>query len=236
MRIIPAIDIIGGKCVRLSKGDYSTVKVYNESPLKVARQFEDIGIQHLHLVDLDGAKTGKVTNHNVLQAICEKTKLIVDYGGGIRSDEDIEIAFNSGAFQVTAGSIALNNPALMQSWINRYGSRIILGADCLKRKIKVSGWLEQSETDVIDFIQHHESNGITQVICTDIDKDGMLKGPAIELYSKILKHTSVKLIASGGISSLDDLQRLSDIGCDGAIIGKALYEGSVPLDKLKSYA
>jgi phosphoribosylformimino-5-aminoimidazole carboxamide ribotide isomerase len=234
MRIIPAIDIIEGKCVRLSKGDYDTKKVYNENPLEVAKTFEDNGIQHLHLVDLDGAKSEHIVNYRVLENICNKTNLKVDFGGGLKTDEDLKIAFESGANQITGGSIAVKNPTIFKNWIMKYGSdKIILGADCNNRKIATSGWLETSDLDVVDFIKQYEQESVNYVICTDIAKDGMLEGTSNELYAEILAKTDVKLIASGGVSNFDDLILLKEMGCEGAIIGKAFYEGKITLTQLQ---
>ena len=237
MRIIPAIDIIDGKCVRLSKGDYDTKKIYNENPLEVAKSFEDHGIQYLHLVDLDGAKSSKIINHKVLEQIASKTNLKIDFGGGLKSDEDIKIAFECGANQITGGSIAVKNPELFKNWMAQYGTdKIILGADANNRKIAVSGWLEESKEEVIPFIQNYQKEGISYVICTDIAKDGMLEGPSFELYKDILKECpNVKLIASGGISTFDELPKLAELGCEGTIIGKAIYEGRITLKQLELF-
>lgn len=235
MRIIPAIDIIDGKCVRLSKGDYSTKKIYNENPLEVAKEFEANGIQYLHLVDLDGAKSKQIVNHNILEAIASKTNLKVDFGGGLKSDNDVEIAFSCGAAQITGGSIAVHNPKLFEAWISKYGSeKIILGADCYHRKIATHGWLETSELDVLDFIQSYETKGVASVICTDISKDGMLQGASNDLYREIIANSNVKLIASGGIATIEDLILLRKIGCEGAILGKAIYEGNISLTELRA--
>ncbi|WP_291078276.1 MULTISPECIES: 1-(5-phosphoribosyl)-5-[(5-phosphoribosylamino)methylideneamino]imidazole-4-carboxamide isomerase [unclassified Empedobacter] len=234
MRIIPAIDIIDGKCVRLSQGDYDTKKIYNENPLEVAKEFEDYGIEYLHLVDLDGAKSKQIINYKTLELIASKTNLKVDFGGGIKADQDIRIAFECGANQITGGSIAVQNPTLFQEWISQYGSdKIILGADAKDRKIATHGWLETSELDVIDFIQEYKTKGIDYVICTDIAKDGMLEGTSNELYAEILATSEVKLIASGGVSSIDDLIKIKELGCEGAILGKAIYEGRIQLKDLK---
>jgi phosphoribosylformimino-5-aminoimidazole carboxamide ribotide isomerase len=234
MRIIPAIDIIDGKCVRLSKGDYNTKKIYNENPLEVAKEFEDSGIKYLHVVDLDGAKSKHIVNYNILESIASKTNLIVDFGGGIKTDKDIEIAFNSGASQITGGSIAANNPEQFLEWLSKYGSeKIILGADCSNRKISTNGWLDNSDIDVIDFINDYESKGIKNVICTDIAKDGMLAGTSNELYKEIMSESKVNLIASGGVSNMDDLYKLIELGCEGAILGKAIYEGNISLKELQ---
>lgn len=233
MRLIPAIDIIDGKCVRLSKGDYNTKKVYNKNPLEVAKAFEDHGLKYLHLVDLDGAKSQHMVNHQVLEKICTYTNLKVDYGGGLKSEEDLKLAFESGASQVTVGSIAIKEPKKFKHWLHQYGSeKIILGADCKDRKVASSGWLETSDKDVIEFIQEYEREGVQYVICTDIAKDGMLRGPSINLYQDIINHTQVKLIASGGIHNTADLIRLREMGCEAAIIGKAIYEGKIKLNEL----
>ena len=234
MRIIPAIDIIDGKCVRLTKGDYSTRKVYNEDPVEVAKAFEASGIGYLHLVDLDGAKSNHIVNKDVLRKITTATSLQVDFGGGIKSDEDLRIAFENGAAQVTAGSIAARNPDLFLKWLDQYGAdKIILGADSHGRKIATHGWQQESDLDVVDFIAGYERKGVSFVICTDISKDGMLQGTSIELYAEILQATGVKLIASGGITSIDDLKAVKALGCEGAIIGKALYEGKIELNELR---
>lgn len=237
MRIIPAIDIIDGKCVRLSKGDYDTKKIYNENPLEVAKSFEAHGIQYLHLVDLDGAKSSKIINHKVLEQIASKTSLKIDFGGGLKSDDDLKIAFECGATQLTGGSIAVKNPELFKKWIQQYGTnKIILGADANNRKIAIAGWLEESKEEVIPFIQNYQKEGISYVICTDIAKDGMLEGPSFELYQDILKECpNVKLIASGGISTFDELPKLAELGCEGTIIGKAIYEGRITLKQLEKY-
>lgn len=233
MRIIPAIDIIDGKCVRLTKGDYSTKKIYNENPLEVAKEFEGSGIQYLHLVDLDGAKSKHIVNYKILEKIAGKTSLKVDFGGGLKSHEDLRIAFESGANQITGGSIAAKNRSLFLNWLEKYGSeKIILGADCNNRKIATDGWMEESEMEVVEFIADYEKENIQYVICTDIAKDGMLEGTSNELYKEILEKTEVKLIASGGVSSIENLHILKEIGCEGAIIGKAIYEGKIQLKDL----
>jgi len=233
MRIIPAIDIIDGKCVRLTRGDYNTKKIYNENPLEVAKEFEDNGIQYLHVVDLDGAKSKHIVNYKILEQIASKTSLKIDFGGGLKSDEDLKTAFESGANQITGGSIAVSNPDLFLKWVKQYGNdKIILGADCINRKIATNGWLKSSELDIIDFIKSYEKNEITNVICTDISKDGMLQGASNELYKEILGTTKINLIASGGVSNIDDLVSLKEIGCEGAILGKAIYEGNISLKDL----
>lgn len=236
MKIIPAIDIIDGKCVRLSKGDYNTKKIYNENPLEVAKEFEDYGIKYLHLVDLDGAKSKHIVNQKVLEAIDKETSLEIDFGGGLKTQNDIEIAFNSGANQITIGSIAVQNPQFCFDLLEKYDpDKIILGADCENRKIKTSGWLEESTLDVIDFILQYKNKGIKNVICTDISKDGMLQGASDELYREILEKTKVQLIASGGISCIEDLEQMKKIGCSGTIIGKAIYEGKISLAQLQNF-
>ncbi len=254
MRIIPAIDIIDGKCVRLSKGDYDTKKVYNEHPLEVAKQFEDHGIQYLHLVDLDGAKSRHIVNHKVLEQIASKTGLKIDFGGGLKTDEDLHIAFESGADQITGGSIAVKNPSTFFNWLKTYGrQKIILGADVKNEKIAVSGWQEASEVSLIPFVKQFQKKRGSYVICTDIAKDGMLEGPAFELYQKLLNETKIhrtdigpsgvedfeeigiRLIASGGISTYEELPKLQQIGCEGAIIGKAIYENRISLKQLEQH-
>ena len=238
MRIIPAIDIIEGKCVRLSKGDYSTKKIYSEDPLDMAKRFEDHGIKYLHLVDLDGAKSKHIVNHKVLENIATNASLQIDFGGGLKTDDDLRIAFESGAKQITGGSIAVKNPETFTSWINTYGAdKIILGADAMDEKIAVSGWLEESDKALIPFINEYQNKGIAYVICTDISKDGMLEGPAFNLYKRILNETEndLKLIASGGISTFDELPKLAEIGCEGTIIGKAIYENRISLKQLESF-
>lgn len=237
MRIIPAIDIIDGKCVRLSKGDYDTKIIYNENPLEVAKSFEAHGIEYLHLVDLDGAKSSKIVNYKILEQIANQTSLKIDFGGGLKSDDDLRIAFESGANQITGGSIAVKNRSIFEKWISEYGSdKIILGADAKDEKIAVSGWLEDSNEDLIPFIQDYQTKGIQYVICTDIAKDGMLEGPSFDLYEKILAEAKgVKLIASGGISTFDELPKLAELGCEGTIIGKAIYEGRITLKQLENY-
>ena len=237
MRIIPAIDIINGECVRLSKGDYNRKTIYNSNVLEVAKNFEDNGIQFLHLVDLDGAKQNRIINYKILKKISSQTNLTIDFGGGLKSEEDIKIAFESGAKQVTLGSVAIKNPELFLKSLEKYGSeKIILGADARKEKIAVSGWLEESKMNIYDFIKEKTESGIQYVISTDIDKDGMLEGPSFDLYEKIIgENPNIKLIASGGITSASDLEKVKSIGCEGAIIGKALYENRIKFNDLKPF-
>jgi phosphoribosylformimino-5-aminoimidazole carboxamide ribotide isomerase len=241
MRIIPAIDIIDGKCVRLTKGDYNTKKIYNENPLEVAKEFEDAGIEYLHVVDLDGAKASQIINHKVLEQIASKTNLKIDFGGGLKSDKDLEIAFNSGANQITGGSIAVKNSAIFESWIEKYGSeKIILGADFYPDnsggKIATNGWQEESTLELIPFISDYQQKGVEYVICTDISKDGMLEGPSFDIYKQILSEVNnVKLIASGGISAFEELPKLAKNGCEGVIIGKAIYENKISLKQLEQF-
>lgn len=236
MKIIPAIDIIDGKCVRLSKGDYSTQKIYSENPVEIAKEFESFGIRFLHLVDLDGAKSKHIVNQKVLENIARETSLHIDFGGGLKTGNDIETAFNSGAKQITLGSIAVQDPEFCLEMVQKYGNdRIILGADCENRKIKTSGWLEESSLDIMDFLLQYQEKGISQTICTDISKDGMLEGPSTDLYKEILDKTSVKLTASGGISCIEDVYKMKEIGCSGTIIGKAIYEGKISLSQLQKF-
>jgi phosphoribosylformimino-5-aminoimidazole carboxamide ribotide isomerase len=237
MRIIPAIDIIEGKCVRLSKGDYSTKKVYNENPLEMAKEFEAHGIEHLHLVDLDGAKASHIVNHKVLEEIASKTNLKIDFGGGLKTDEDLRIAFESGAGQITGGSIAVKHPRIFKEWLVKFGAaKIILGADANDEKIAISGWQEESDEELIPFVKSYMKDGVSYVICTDIAKDGMLEGPSFDLYQKMLKALpKVKLIASGGISKFEELPKLAALGCEGTIIGKAIYEHKISLKQLEAY-
>ena len=236
MRIIPAIDIINGKCVRLSKGDYSTQKIYNETPLEVAKAFEDHGIQNLHLVDLDGAKSMHIVNYKVLEEIATKTRLNIDFGGGLKTNEDLRIAFESGAKQITGGSIAVKDPSTFVDWVQHYGEdKIILGADVKGELIATNGWQETSEQSLFTFLAHYQKKGIKNVICTDISKDGMLEGPSFDLYEKIIADTQLNLIASGGISCFDELPRLAKMGCNGTIIGKAIYEHRISLKQLENF-
>ena len=234
IEIIPAIDILDGKCVRLSQGDYDRKTIYNEDPLEVAKLFEAYGLQRLHLVDLDGARAHHIVNHKVLERIALHTTLTIDFGGGLKSDMDLDIAFESGADMITGGSIAVKSPAVMHRWIETYGSdRIILGADAIDGKIAVSGWTEDSGLDLFQFIEHWKGKGINKVISTDISRDGMLTGPAIALYQEILaKIPGIYLIASGGVGSLQDLLDLEKIGVPSVIVGKAIYEGKITLEEI----
>lgn len=234
IEIIPAIDIIDGKCVRLSQGDYNAKTVYNENPVEVAKMFEDAGIKRLHLVDLDGAKARRIINYRVLELISSQTSLVIDFGGGLQTDEDIEIAFNSGAKMVTGGSIAVKDRERFTSWIKKYGSEaIVLGADCKDKMIAVSGWQEATSLDVFDFIKSYQDEKINKVICTDISKDGMLQGPSIELYKEILsKFPDLYLIASGGVGKFQDILDLEEAGLPAVILGKAIYENRITLKEL----
>ncbi len=235
MYIIPAIDIIDGKCVRLTQGDYAQKKVYNENPLEVAKEFEAAGLKRLHLVDLDGAKSGHIVNYKVLESIAKNTSLTIDFGGGVKTDEDIQLAFNSGAAQITGGSIAVKNPQIFESWIKKHGDKIILGADVKDEKIATNGWLENSGIDLWEFLNDYVAKGVKYTVCTDISKDGALQGTATELYKKmILKFPSLHVIASGGVTTLQDLKDLKIAGCYGAIVGKAIYEGRIKLEELKN--
>jgi phosphoribosylformimino-5-aminoimidazole carboxamide ribotide isomerase len=237
MRIIPAIDIIEGQCVRLSKGDYNTKKVYNENPLEVAKAFEDSGIEYLHLVDLDGAKSKHIVNHQILESIATHTNLKIDFGGGLKSDKDLQIAFECGAHQITGGSIAVSNKALFLNWLSTYGAdKIILGADAKHGKIATGGWKESSDLEIEKFIKDFMEEGIEYVISTDISKDGMLGGASVDLYRSILENNpELKLIASGGISCLQDLEDVFKVGCEGVIIGKAIYENRISLKELEGF-
>lgn len=237
MYIIPAIDIIDGKCVRLTQGDYAQKKVYNEDPLAVAKSFEDAGVERLHLVDLDGAKASKIINYPVLEKIATQTNLKIDFGGGLKSDEDVKIAFESGAQQITGGTIAVKNPDTFLNWLKEYGTeKIILGADTKNGHIAVSGWQEESTLELLPFLNDYSAKGIQYVICTEISKDGMLQGSAQSLYQQILTELPyLKLMASGGVSSIEDLQALKKMGCYGAIIGKAIYEGKITLSELQNF-
>ena len=242
MRIIPAIDILDGKCVRLTKGDYSTKVIYNENPLETAKQFEAAGIEYLHLYDLDGSKAKQIVNYKILEQIASKTSLKIDFGGGLRADEDLHIAFNSGARQIIGGSIAVKDSKTFSGWIEKYGgTKIMLGADCKNDKVKISGWQEDSAIDVISFIKGYQKKSIKYVVCKDVYRNGTLEGPSIELYQKIIDSCSnsesqtIKLIASGGVSCIEDINALEDIGCEAVIIGKALYEGKINLRDLETH-
>jgi phosphoribosylformimino-5-aminoimidazole carboxamide ribotide isomerase len=237
MEIIPAIDIIDGKCVRLTQGDYAQKTVYNENPLEVALQFEGIGITRLHLVDLDGAKKGELVNYKVLEKIASKTKLIIDFGGGIKTNEAIKNVFESGATIATLGSVAVKNKELFYSWLTKFGAdKILLGADVSEEKIAISGWLEKTDISIFDFIDENIKQGIQTIFCTDISKDGLLQGASVELYKKIMtQFPNLHLIASGGVSSLNNLNELKSIGCSRVIVGKAIYEGRITLKELQKY-
>ena len=238
MYIIPAIDIIEGKCVRLTQGDYAQKKIYNENPLEIAKQFEDAGLQRLHLVDLDGAKAGRIINYKVLETLSSKTNLHIDFGGGLKSDDDLTIAFECGAQQVTGGTIAVKNRETFLNWINTFGAeKIILGADVKDEKIAVGGWIETSDIWLKDFLQDYVNQGIKYCICTDISKDGLLRGSSNELYERLLSDfKDLQLIASGGVTDMSDLEKLKEIGCFGAIIGKAIYEGRISLKELEKFS
>ncbi len=235
--IIPAIDIIGGKCVRLAQGDYERKTVYNENPLEVARMFADAGLKRLHLVDLDGAKAKHIVNYKVLELIASKTSLVIDFGGGLKSDKDLEIAFQSGAAMVTGGSIAVKEPEVFLQWLQKFGSeKIILGADAKERNIAVSGWQEETGIPVIKFISGFFQKGISKVISTDISRDGMMTGPAFDLYAEIMEALpKIEIIASGGISSIDDIYKLADMNVPGVITGKAIYEGKITLKEIEHF-
>ncbi|MBC7865375.1 MAG: 1-(5-phosphoribosyl)-5-[(5-phosphoribosylamino)methylideneamino]imidazole-4-carboxamide isomerase [Bacteroidia bacterium] len=237
MQIIPAIDLIDGKCVRLTQGDYAQKKIYNENPLEVAKQFESAGIKRLHLVDLDGAKAGTVINFSVLEKIAKETKLIIDFGGGIKNDTDLDKIFNAGASMAAIGSIAVKDPGKFFGWIDKYTSnKIFLGADVRNEKITVGGWLETTDLSVFDFLGFNVMKGIKNIFCTDVAKDGLLQGPSTDLYKKIKKqYPSINLIASGGVSSVADLHELKTAGLSGAIVGKAFYEGKITLKELGGF-
>jgi phosphoribosylformimino-5-aminoimidazole carboxamide ribotide isomerase len=237
MEIIPAIDIIDGKCVRLTHGDYSKKTIYNEHPLEVARAFEDAGLTRLHLVDLDGARAGAVKNWKVLETLAARTGLVIDFGGGIKTEGDVRIVFDSGAALATVGSIAVKDEALFLGWLETFGAeRFFLGADVKGEKITVSGWLEQTDIWVYDFIRTYTEKGLTKVFCTDVARDGALEGPSLELYRQIVSEfPSLHFVASGGVSGVDDLHALAEAGCRGVIIGKAIYEGRIKLEELKAF-
>jgi len=237
MEIIPAIDIIEGKCVRLTKGDYSQKKIYNENPLEVALQFEDAGLKRLHLVDLDGAKAGEVKNWKVLEQLAGKTKLLIDFSGGISNKKSVSICFDSGATYAAVGSIAVKDEPKLTAWLLEFGvTKFIIGADVKEEKLAIKGWTETTEVSVFDLVDKYKLKGVKQFFCTDISKDGLLQGTGIELYKKIMnEHPSIDLIASGGVSSIDDLLQLREAGCTGAIVGKAIYENKIQLKDLKMF-
>jgi len=237
MELIPAIDIIEGKCVRLTKGDYEQKKVYNENPLEVAKEFEDTGLKRLHLVDLDGAKAGDVKNWKVLEQLASKTELFIDFSGGISTNKNVRICFNSGASYAAVGSIAVKNEKELAAWLLEFGvEKFIIGADVKEEKLAIKGWTETTDTTVFDLIENYKTKGVKQFFCTDISKDGLLQGTGIDLYKKILNsHPSINLIASGGVSSIEDLLQLREVGCSGAIVGKAIYEKKILLNDLKQF-
>lgn len=237
IEIIPAIDIIDGKCVRLTKGDYSTKKVYNEDPVEVAKMFESYGVRRLHTVDLDGAKSQHVVNYKTIEAIADHTNLIIDFGGGIKSDQDLDIAFGSGASMVTIGSVAVKKPELFESWLEKYGdNKIILGADVKDELISINGWKEEGGEELFPFLRNYINKGVDNVLCTDISKDGMLQGPAIDLYQKIMAlFPNLHLIASGGVSCIEDIERLEEAGIPAVVFGKAIYEGKIKMEELMPF-
>ena len=237
MQIIPAIDIIEGKCVRLTEGDYAQKKIYNEDPLEVAKAFEGIGLMRLHLVDLDGAKAGEVVNWKVLEKLANQTQLKIDFGGGIKTEATLKTVLDTGATYATIGSLAVKSPEIFQEWIARFGAKVfMLGADVFEEKIAIGGWLEKTNITVFDFMKLYMQKGVKQIFCTDIKKDGKLEGPSIELYQKILEQfPDLQLIASGGVSSLDDLIQLEEIGCSAAIVGKAIYENKITISELANF-
>lgn len=237
MQIIPAIDLIEGKCVRLTEGDYAQKKIYNEDPFEVAKQFEGVGLVRLHLVDLDGAKAGEVVNWKVLEKIANKTSLKIDFGGGIKTEATLKTVLDTGATYATIGSLAVKSRETFEEWITRFGAAVfLLGADVFEEKIAVGGWIEKTNIDVYDFIGSYMNKGVTQLFCTDIQKDGKLEGPSLILYEKIIKQfPTLQLIASGGVSQLKDLEELRTIGCAAAIVGKAIYENKISLDELSKF-
>lgn len=237
IEIIPAIDIIDGKCVRLTKGDYSTKKVYNEDPVEVAKMFEGYGVKRLHTVDLDGAKSQHVVNYRTIEKIADHTNLIIDFGGGIKTDEDLDIAFGSGASMVTIGSVAVKKPELFESWLEKYGdNKIILGADVKNGLISINGWKEEGNDELIPFLRNYINKGVDNVLCTDISKDGMLQGPAIDLYEKIMAlFPNLHLIASGGVSCIEDIAKLEESGIPAVVFGKAIYEGKIKMEELVQF-
>ena len=237
MQLIPAIDIIEGKCVRLTEGDYAQKIIYNEDPLEVAKTFEGVGLNRLHLVDLDGAKAGEVVNWKVLEKIANKTGLTIDFGGGIKTEATLQTVLDTGATYATIGSLAVKSPLVFEEWLSRFGAKsFLLGADVYEEKIAIGGWLEKTNIDIIGFVQSYMDKGVSQIFCTDIQKDGKLQGPSIDLYEKIIKQfPTLQLIASGGVSQLLDLQALRTIGCSGAIVGKAIYENKISLKQLSDF-
>lgn len=237
IEIIPAIDLIDGKCVRLSQGDYAQKTVYYDDPLDIAKMFEDAGIRRLHVVDLDGAKAQHIVNHKVLYTIATHTNLVIDFGGGLKTDEDLNIAFENGASMITGGSIAVKNPTVFESWIQKFGNeKIILGADVHDKKIAVSGWVESTEYDLFPFLESYTMKGINKVICTDIAKDGMLQGTSVDLYKEIImQFPELFLIASGGVSAMSDIFALDEAGIPAVIFGKAIYEGKISLQEIARY-
>ncbi|MGP1435966.1 MAG: 1-(5-phosphoribosyl)-5-[(5-phosphoribosylamino)methylideneamino]imidazole-4-carboxamide isomerase [Phocaeicola sp.] len=237
IEIIPAIDIIEGKCVRLSKGDYNTKKIYNENPLEVAKEFETNGIRRLHVVDLDGAASQHIINYKVLDLLAGHTSLTIDFGGGIKTDEDLQIAFDNGAMIVTLGSVAVKQPELLKKWLQKYGSeKLILGADVKDGNIAINGWKEESQNKLMPFLEHYTKQGVSNVLCTDIERDGMLQGPAISLYKDIIKtFPKMHLIASGGVGKIEDIYQLEDSYIPAVVLGKALYEGTIKFVELKPF-
>jgi phosphoribosylformimino-5-aminoimidazole carboxamide ribotide isomerase len=237
MEIIPAIDLIDGKCVRLTQGDYDRKKIYNENPLEVARQFEEAGLRRLHLVDLDGAKAGKLVNLQVLETLASETSMRIDYGGGIKRDEDIDAVFSAGAAIATVGSIAVKEPDTFYRWLGQYGGeKILAGADVRGEHMAVAGWTEETDLSVFDFLSEAAARGLTHAFCTDIARDGLLQGPSVALYQRIIgRFPALHFIASGGVSSGEDLLQLKEAGCAGAIVGKAIYEGRIRISDLVLY-
>ena len=238
MKIIPAIDLINGQCVRLEQGDYAKSKVYNADPLDQAKAFEDAGISYLHLVDLDGAKAGKVINYKIIESIASKTNLIIDFGGGVRTDQDVKIALESGASKLSLGSIAVKNKVLATDMIQNFGAdKFILSADVKKNIVQINAWQDSGDLVIDDLIEQYAELGLNEVVCTDISKDGMMQGPGKDLYKRLIsKYSKIRLIASGGVTEIQDLNELQAMGCEGAIIGKAIYEGSITLKQLEQYA
>lgn len=234
MIIIPAIDIINGKCVRLTKGDYAQQKVYSENPVEVAKQFADAGFKRLHIVDLDGARAGKICNITVLESIASATDMVIDFGGGVKHISDVEAVLNAGAAMVTIGSLAVKHPETLEEWLMEFGvDHFFIGADVLNENVKISGWLEDGGVNIFDFVGKLISLGATNIFCTDISKDGMMQGPSIDLYKKIIAtHPEINLTASGGVGNIDDVKQLQETGCSGVIIGKAIYENLVTLEQL----